>query len=313
MNPKHPGLSVRPIYLDYNATTPVDPLVVAAMMPFLAAEFGNPSSAHAYGQAPRDALLRARGQVAALIGASGQEIVFTGSGSEADALAIRGAALAALATGRDHAHVVTQVTEHPAVLAACHELQRWHGVEVSYLPVDSDGVVDPDDVAAAITANTVLVSVMHANNETGTLQGIADIAEVTRSRGVLLHSDAAQSVGKVPVDVDALGVDLLTVVGHKVLRAQGHRRPLRPSWRIPAPPGRRRRPGARPARRHRERRSRGRTRRSRGPGRFGSRGRRVELGSPDCGTGWPTGWRSWSRPASTSTVTPAGGSPTRST
>jgi cysteine desulfurase len=221
MADEHPGLSGRPIYLDYNATTPVDPRVVAAMTPFLTAEFGNPSSTHAYGQAPRDALVRARRQVADLIGASGEEIVFTGSGSEADALAIRGAVLAAMAAGRDHVHVVTQVTEHPAVLAACHELQRWHGVEVAYLPVDGDGVVDPDDVAAAITANTVLVSVMHANNETGTLQRIADIAEVARSHGVLLHSDAAQSVAKVPVDVDALGVDLLTVVGHKINAPKG--------------------------------------------------------------------------------------------
>ena len=221
MNPEHPGLSGRPIYLDYNATTPVDPQVVAAMAPFLTTEFGNPSSSHEYGQPPRDALLRARRQVAALIGASGEEIVFTGSGSEADALAVRGAVLAALAAGRDQVHLITQVTEHPAVLAAGRELQRWHRVEVSYLPVDGDGVVDPDDVAAAITADTVLVSVMHANNETGTLQRIADIAEVTHSHGVLLHTDAAQSVGKVPVDVDLLGVDLLTVVGHKMYAPKG--------------------------------------------------------------------------------------------
>jgi len=221
MTQEHPGLSGRPIYLDYNATTPVDPRVVAAMLPFLTAEFGSPSSAHAYGQAPRDALTRARRQVAALIGASGEEIVFTGSGSEADALAIRGAVLAALATDRDHVHLVTQVTEHPAVLAACRELQRWYGVEVTYLPVHRHGVVDPDDVAAALTVDTVLVSVMHANNETGTLQRIADIAAITCSHGVLLHSDAAQSVGKVPVDVDDLGVDLLTVVGHKMCAPKG--------------------------------------------------------------------------------------------
>jgi cysteine desulfurase len=217
----HWGLHGRPIYLDYNATTPIDPRVVGAMRPVLTVEFGNPSSAHAYAEAPRAALSRARRQVADLVGTTADQIAFVGSGSEADALAIRGTVLAAIAGGSHSPHIVTQLTEHPAVLAACRELQDWHGVEVTYLPVDGNGRVDPDDVAAAITADTVLVSVMHANNETGTLQPLADIARVTRGRGVLLHSDAAQSVGKMPVDVDDLGVDLLTIVGHKMYAAKG--------------------------------------------------------------------------------------------
>ncbi len=217
----HPGLAGRPVYLDHNATTPVDPRVVEAMLPALTGEFGNPSSAHAYAGAPRSALACARRQVAALVGAAGSEIVFTGSGSEADALAVRGGVLAATGSGVDRPHVVTQVTEHPAVLAACGYLTAYHGVDVTYLPVDGRGRVDPADVEAALTPRTVLVSVMHANNETGTVQPLAEVAEVTRARGVLLHTDAAQSVGKIDVDVDALGVDLLTLVGHKMYAPKG--------------------------------------------------------------------------------------------
>ncbi|MFZ5870644.1 MAG: cysteine desulfurase family protein, partial [Actinomycetota bacterium] len=211
----------RPLYLDYNATTPVDPRVVEAMHAALTADFGNPSSLHAYGAAARRLLGRARAQVAALVGATRDQVVFTGSGSEADALAVRGAVLARAADMRARPHVVTQVTEHPAVLAACTFLQRWHGADVTYLPVDGHGTLDPADVAAALRPSTVLVTVMHANNETGTIQPVADIAEVTRPRGVLLHTDAAQSAGKVRLDVDALGVDLLTVVGHKMYAPKG--------------------------------------------------------------------------------------------
>ncbi|MFA7324130.1 MAG: cysteine desulfurase family protein [Candidatus Nanopelagicales bacterium] len=211
----------RAIYLDYNATTPVDPAVLTAMMPFLTSEFGNPSSEHAYGLAPRHALSIAREQVAALVGATAREIIFTGSGSEADALAIRGAVLAAKTAGHTRPHVITQVTEHPAVLAACRELEELHDVTLTYLPVDADGLVDPHGIDTAITSDTVLVSIMHANNETGSIQPIPRIAAITRARGVLLHCDAAQSVGKIPVDVDDLGVDLLTIVGHKMYAPKG--------------------------------------------------------------------------------------------
>ncbi|MFP5335999.1 MAG: cysteine desulfurase family protein [Actinomycetes bacterium] len=208
-----------PVYLDHNATTPVDPRVVDAMQEPLREAFGNPSSAHRFGERARGLLDDGRARLAALLGAASDEVVLTGSGSEADALAVRGAVLARSDVARPH--VVTQVTEHPAVLAACARLQRHHGTEVSYLPVDRFGRVDPADVAAALRPSTVLVSVMHANNETGTLQPVREIAAVTRERGVLLHTDAAQTVGRVPVDVEALGVDLLTVVGHKIYAPKG--------------------------------------------------------------------------------------------
>lgn len=218
---EHPGLTSQPVYLDYNATTPVDPRVVDVIHAALTADFGNPSSAHAYAEGPRRLLARARQQVARLLHTDPGTVVFTASGSEADALAVRGAVLARADTVSGRPHVITQVTEHPAVLAACRHLQRWHDVDVTYLRVDRFGRVDPGDVRAAITPETVLVTVMHANNETGTLQPIADIADITRPRGVLLHTDAAQSAGKVDLDVDELGVDLLTIVGHKMYAPKG--------------------------------------------------------------------------------------------
>jgi cysteine desulfurase len=209
------------IYLDYNATTPVDPRVASVIFECMNEEFGNPSSTHAYGESAHAALARARGQIASLIGASAAEIVFTGSGSEADALAIRGVFLAARIDGRPHSHMITQVTEHPAVLAACEELADLHGVSVTYLPVDEFGRVDPREVEEAITSETFLISIMHANNEIGTLQPIAQISEIAKTHGVLMHSDAAQSVGKIPVNVADLGVDLLTIVGHKMYAPKG--------------------------------------------------------------------------------------------
>ncbi|MFD3547041.1 cysteine desulfurase family protein [Streptomyces sp. NPDC058655] len=218
MTAPHPALGGGPIYLDYNATTPVDPRVAEAAFPYLGAWFGNPSSAHAYASEPKQALDRARGQVAALIGADPGEIVFTGSGSEADNLAIRGAVLAAR-TPRPH--IVTQTTEHPAVLETCRALERLHGVDVTYLPVDHDGRVDPDTLAAALTEHTVLVSVMAANNETGALQPITELARITRAHGALFHCDAAQAIGKIRMNVAELDVDLLTVVGHKMYAPKG--------------------------------------------------------------------------------------------
>ncbi|WP_239697784.1 cysteine desulfurase family protein [Streptomyces sp. F-1] len=216
--PPHPGLADGPVYLDYNATTPVDPRVAEAMLPHLTDFFGNPSSGHPHAVEPRRALAEARGQVADLIGAEPGEIVFTGSGSEADLLALRGAVLA---SGRSRPHVITQATEHPAVLETCRALQRLHGTRVTVLPVDGDGLVDPEALAATLDEDTVLVSVMAANNETGALQPIGDLAALAHDRGALFHCDAAQAAGKIPLAVEALGVDLLTMVGHKMYAPKG--------------------------------------------------------------------------------------------
>jgi cysteine desulfurase len=215
----HPGLADGPTYLDYNATTPIDPRVVEAALPYLTHHFGNPSSSHAYAARPRAAIAEARRQVARLLGASDTEVIFTGGGSEADTLAIRGAALAARGQGRGD-HVITQITEHPAVLEACRSLTT-DGFTLTHLPVDSHGKVDPADLAAAITDRTVLVSVMTANSETGTLQPIRELAAIAHHYGALLHTDAAQAAGKVRLDVTDLGVDLLTVVGHKMYAPKG--------------------------------------------------------------------------------------------
>ena len=214
----HPGLEGGPIYLDYNATTPVDPRVVEAMFPYLSLHFGNPSSTHRYGVETKRAVGIAREQVASLLGCSSSEITFTGGGSESDNLAIRGVALAKRGSGN---HIITQVTEHPGVINLCRALERLHGFRVTYLPVDSSGRVSPAAVEDAITDETVLVTIMHANNETGTLQPITEIAEIAHRHGVLMHTDAAQSVGKIPVRIAELGVDLLTVAGHKLYAPKG--------------------------------------------------------------------------------------------
>lgn len=207
-----------PIYLDYNATTPLDPAVLAAMRPYLECHYGNPSSGHAYGEAARAGVVQAREQVAALLGCEPDEVVFTGGGSESDNQALVGVALAHRERGD---HLITTQIEHPAVLETCRYLERRLGYRVTYLPVNGDGQVEPAAVEAAITPRTLLVSVMHANNETGVLQPVAAIAALARRHGVLVHTDAAQSVGKVPVDVDALGVDLLTVAAHKLYAPKG--------------------------------------------------------------------------------------------
>jgi len=214
----HSGLTDGPIYLDYNATTPVDPAVVEAMLPYLSLYFGNPSSSHRYGHRAHDAVDRARSQVAELLGCATDEIIFTGGGSESDNLAIRGIALANKERGN---HIITQVTEHPAVLNTCRALERLHGFRVTYLPVDEDGRINPVDVEAAMGDSTVLISIMHANNETGTLQPLHAIAEIAHRRGALVHTDAAQSVGKIPTQVNKLGVDLLTIAGHKLYAPKG--------------------------------------------------------------------------------------------
>ncbi|GAC1426357.1 MAG: cysteine desulfurase family protein [Ktedonobacteraceae bacterium] len=214
----HPGLQNGPIYLDYNATTPVDPAVFEAILPYLSTHFGNPSSTHTYASPTRLAITTARSQVAQLLHCQPSEIIFTGCGSESDTLAIRGAALMARHRGN---HIITQVTEHPAVLKICNALERLHDFRITYLPVDAQGRIHTEDVAAAISDQTVLITIMHANNETGTLQPIAEIAEIAHRHGVLIHTDASQSVGKIPTLVDELGVDLLTLAGHKLYAPKG--------------------------------------------------------------------------------------------
>jgi cysteine desulfurase len=215
---------MRPIYLDYNATTPIDPAVVDAMLPYLQTHFGNPSSSHVFGAAAHDAIAHARAQVATLLGAKPTEIVFTSGGTEASNHAIKGVVFSRMqgffARYFRAPHVITSAIEHPATLQPCEFLRKLGG-KITMLSVDRFGLVDPDAVRKAITRHTALISIMHANNEVGTLQPIREIARIAREYGVLLHTDAAQSLGKVAVDVDELGVDLLSVAGHKLYAPKG--------------------------------------------------------------------------------------------
>jgi cysteine desulfurase len=192
------SLIMREIYLDYNASTPIDPVVAAAMRPLLEGTFGNPSSGHWAGTTAKTALENARREVAGLLGCAADEVIFTSGGSEANNLALKGVFFALKDRGN---HIVTSAIEHPATIMTCKFLERL-GAEVTYLPVDHHGRVDPDDLRRAITPKTILISIMHANNEVGTIEPIEEISRIAREHGTLLHTDAAQSVGKIVTDVN---------------------------------------------------------------------------------------------------------------
>ena len=205
------------IYLDHNATTPIDPEVAEAMIPYLKEHFGNPSSSHSFGIQTKKAVENARRQVAALLGCQSDEIIFTSGGTESNNYAIRGVA----ETFRDKGnHIITSQVEHPAVINVCKYLEQ-KGFRISYLPVDHYGMIDPEDIERAICSDTILITIMHANNEVGTIQPIEKIAQIAKKHGILLHTDAAQSVGKIPTRVDELGIDLLSIAGHKFYAPKG--------------------------------------------------------------------------------------------
>ncbi|KWK12565.1 IscS subfamily cysteine desulfurase [Burkholderia stagnalis] len=214
----HDKQTKRPIYMDYSATTPVDPRVVDKMVPFLHEQFGNPASrSHSYGWETEQAVEEARAHVAALIGADPREIVWTSGATEGDNLAIKGAANFYKGRGK---HIITVKTEHKAVLDTCRDLER-QGFDVTYLDVRENGLVDLDVFKAALRADTILVSVMFANNEIGVVQPVAEIGALCRARGIVFHCDAVQAIGKIPVDVNALNADLLTMTAHKVYGPKG--------------------------------------------------------------------------------------------
>jgi cysteine desulfurase len=214
---KEEDFSMEPIYLDYNGTTPHAPEVIAAMKPFFETEFGNPSSTHWYGIRPKQAVELARRQVAGILGCRSEEVLFTSGGTESNNHAVKIIGGSRFSRGT---HIITSTIEHPAVMEVC-RFMEGHGFSVSYIQVDQDGMIDPSDVAEAIRPDTIMISIMHANNEVGTIQPIAEIARLAFDNGIPLHTDAAQSVGKIPTRVDEMGVALLSLAGHKVYAPKG--------------------------------------------------------------------------------------------
>jgi cysteine desulfurase len=207
-----------PIYMDYHATTPVDPRVLEAMIPYFNERFGNSASRnHAFGWTAEEAVENARAQIARLINATPKEIIFTSGATESNNLALKGAAEMYREKGN---HIITQVTEHKAVLDTCKRLEKY-GYEVTYLPVGKDGRVNPEDVRKAITPKTIIISIMYANNEIGVVQPIAEIGKIAKEKGVLLHSDGVQAIGKIPVDVQADNIDMLSMTAHKIYGPKG--------------------------------------------------------------------------------------------
>jgi len=206
-----------PVYLDYNATTPIDPEVAKEMIPYIESYYGNPSSSYSIGRSNKEAIEKARGQVAGLINCQPEEIYFTSCATESNNLAIKGIAFANKDKGR---HIITSSIEHPSVIEVCKYLGS-QGFEITYLPVDQYGWIDPGQVKDAIRPDTILITIMHANNEVGTIQPIDEIGVIAREKKIVLHTDASQSVGKIKTDVDILGVDLLTIAGHKLYAPKG--------------------------------------------------------------------------------------------